>query len=71
MSVPVGTKVSPRGMYMESDVGAGKTVQVSVRTQALSRGQAVGWTKSPSLHITPNWPVTVPVDGSINKHKTG
>ena len=39
MSVPVGTKVKPRGLYMESEVGTGNVVQVSVMTQAESGGQ--------------------------------
>jgi hypothetical protein len=54
MSVPVGTKVRPRGLYKESTVGTGNRVQVSVTTQEVSRGQADGWTKAPSLHKTPN-----------------
>ena len=38
MSVPVGTKVNPSGLYMESEVGTGNAVQVSVMTQAVSGG---------------------------------
>ena len=64
MSLPVTTYDRPRDLNSEVAGGVGNVTQVFVMMHWLSVGQAVGWTKAPSLHRRPNWPVMFPVEGS-------